>query len=95
MSPTDEVSLASGLASVQATLSEHGTRSERIENKIDHMNDRIDVLYPELATLKQQVAEHERRLGEMATIMKGAIGGVLAVAGALVGDILLSGILHR
>ncbi len=98
MTPPDETSLAVGLAGVQSTLTAHEQRFDSIDGKLDRQDvkldkviDRIDVVYPELASLKTQVREHERRLSELSRLVKGVIAGVIITVMGLVGDAIWAG----
>ena len=101
MAPPDETSLAMGLAGVQSTLTAHEQRFDSIDGKLDRQDvkldkviDRIDVVYPELASLKQQVKDHDRRLTELWRLVKGIIAGVIATVLLLIGDAIWAGYIH-
>lgn len=101
ITPTDEVSLATGLASVQTTLGEHGKRFDRVEGKLDTVITRIDVVYPELATLKQRVNSQEQDIAQLQDELKdqrklqrGILFAAIGTAVTLFANALFGGFIH-
>lgn len=101
VTPTDEISLATGLASVQATVAGYDKRFDRVEGKLDDVIERIDVVYPELAALKQQVNAQERTISdlkgdlkEQQDFLRKLFFGFLALVAGVLADAILAGLIH-